>query len=193
MTHQIKIPLHTLDEAKVQELKEKYPGAELNVVLYPEGGASTMSDDEFWEIIEQLDWEQPEDDAILAPAVKALAERSVRQIYDFANALSHRLFQLDQYELARHIGVDAWRKDRYFSVDNFLYVRACVIANGRRFFEQVLQEPSAMPEDISFEALLYLPQLAYEAKTGEKYDYVPAFPIETYSNIKGWKSVKTST
>ena len=44
-----------------------------------------------------------------------------------------------------------------------------------------------MPKDLTFEALLYLPSEAYERKTGQPYDYSPAFPVETYSNQEGWK------
>ncbi|TVL99708.1 MAG: hypothetical protein CV087_16785 [Candidatus Brocadia sp. WS118] len=35
--------------------------------------------------------------------------------------------------------------------------------------------------------LLYVPSAAYEQKTGKPYDYSPSYPIETYSNEKGWK------
>jgi len=44
-----------------------------------------------------------------------------------------------------------------------------------------------MPQNLTFETLLYLPALAYERKTGKKYDYNPAFSVETYSNEKAWK------
>ena len=44
-----------------------------------------------------------------------------------------------------------------------------------------------MPKDITFEALLYLANEAYKRKTGEEMNYIPAYPIETYSNKEGWK------
>jgi hypothetical protein len=81
----------------------------------------------------------------------------------------------------------SWSPDRYFSVDNFLYARCCAVANGQETYQQILLLPERMPKDLTFEALLYLPSEAYERKTGQPYDYSPAFPIETYSNREGWK------
>lgn len=45
-----------------------------------------------------------------------------------------------------------------------------------------------MSIDVTFESLLYLPQEAYEKKTGEKMVYIPLFNYETYSNRKGWEN-----
>jgi len=46
-----------------------------------------------------------------------------------------------------------------------------------------------MPKDMDFEALLYLPDEAYNKKTKtEDYDYQTKFDYETYSNKEGWNS-----
>ena len=74
-----------------------------------------------------------------------------------------------------------------FSVDNFLYARCCVVANGKNAFQEVQKNPTLMPKDKTFEAILYIASTAYTRKMGKKYSYSPTFPIETYSNKKGWQ------
>jgi len=123
---------------------------------------------------------------VVEPAKSILASGPVRQIFEFADLLSEKLYALDCRKYAVHIGEDSWSPDRYFSVDNFLYARCCVVANGQDAYEKVLHDPSQMPKDLTFEALLYIPSEAYERKTGKRYDYTPAYPIETYSNQMGW-------
>lgn len=66
-----------------------------------------------------------------------------------------------------------------------------MVANGKDVYERVLHNPAQMPKDITFEALLYIPSAAYERKTGNQYDYTPAYPIETYSNQESpWECAK---
>ena len=190
MTQSIRIPIRSLNEDLIRELKEKYPEGEVSVELNQDYLKNPLSEIHFWKIIALLDWEKEgDDDAILAPAIAYLANEPVRHIFEFADILSEKLYALDGLEFAQHIGEDAWQADRYFSVDNFLYARCCVIANGQKAYEAVLQDPSLMPKDLTFEDLLYLPSSAYTLKTGAKYEYTPAFPIETYCNDKGWESV----
>ncbi len=43
-----------------------------------------------------------------------------------------------------------------------------------------------MPKDLTFEVLLSIPRKAYELKTGEKFQYVPAYIYETFANTVGW-------
>ncbi len=189
MTSKIKMPLRSLSEEVIKDLQEKYPEAEISVELHPEKSKAPLSEEHFWEVIAMLDWEKEGDDeAVVEPAVAHLAAGPVRQIFEFANLLSEKLYALDAKAYTRHIGEDAWSPGRYFSVDNFLYARCCVVANGKEAYEKVLEDPTQMPKDLTFEELLYIPSKAYERKTGKAYDYSPAYPIETYSNEKGWKS-----
>ena len=58
---------------------------------------------------------------------------------------------------------------------------------GQAYFEQVLNNPSMMPCDISFESLLFLADAAYEQQVGKPFDYQPTSNYETYSNKKGWQ------
>lgn len=43
-----------------------------------------------------------------------------------------------------------------------------------------------MPEDLEFEALLYIVNEAYELKNDEDFDYVAEYDFETFSNKDKW-------
>jgi hypothetical protein len=189
MTTAIKLPLRSLNADIMRDLQEKYPEAEISVNLHQNRNHAPLSEQDFWKIIGLLDWTKEGDDtAILKPAVTYLMASPVRHIFDFADMLSEKLFATDGRVFAQNIGEDSWTKDSFFSVDNFLYARACVVANGKSFFKQVLKDPTKMPKDLTFEALIYLPSDAFEQKTGKNYTYSPAFPIETGSNAKNWEN-----
>lgn len=187
MTTGIKLPLRALNESVIRDLKEKYPEAEISVELHQDRTKGPLSESSFWEIIALLDWSKAGDDeSVVEPAISRLVSGPVRHIFEFADLLSEKLYALDGRTYALHIGVDSWSPERYFSVDHFLYTRCCVVANGKDVYERVLHNPAQMPKDITFEALLYIPSAAYERKTGNQYDYTPAYPIETYSNQASW-------
>jgi Protein of unknown function (DUF4240) len=191
MTTLIKLPLRSLNAATVQDLLEKYPEAEISVQVHRNKARGPLSKQRFWDMIALLDWNQPEGDdaAIVAPAVRALASGPVRHIFEFADLLSEYLYRLDTQAHAVQLGEEAWKAGRYFSVDNFLYARSCVVANGKEKYHQVLKNPTLMPKDMTFEALLYVPSEAYELKMSKQYSYSPAFLIETYSNKAGWNEI----
>ncbi len=183
----IKIPLYQLDADKLAALQAAYPNAELSLDLNQSDNDVILGEQGFWEYINLLDWTASDDEDIIRPAVEALAKQPVRIIFEFADILSMKLFQLDRQDIAQHIGRDAWQPQQYFSVDNFLYARACIIANGKVVFDQTLADPTQTIQDLTFEALLYVPRKAYQLKMGRPYDYMPAYPIETYTNVKGWE------
>ena len=185
----IRVPLRSVNPALVQDWQEKYPNAEVSVVVHQDPKQAPLSEGRFWEIISLLDWSREEegDEAVVEPAVAALTAGTLRHILEFEDILSEKLYQLDARSFAIHIGEDAWSPDRYFSVDNYLYARCCVIANGEEFFKQVLSDPASMPKDLTFEALLCVSSGAYQRKTGRAIQYIPAYPIETYSNEAGWQ------
>lgn len=187
MTTEIKIPLRSLSESVIQDLKEKYPEAEISVALHQDRNKAPLSEAYFWKIISLLDWSKiGDDEAVVEPAIDQLSSGPVRHIFEFADLLSEKLYILDARKYALHIGEDAWSPDHYFSVDNFLYARCCVVANGKDAYDKALYSPAQMPKDFTFEELLYIPSAAYERKTGKRYDYTPTYPIETYSNLTGW-------
>ena len=184
-----------LQEARfetIQHLQKEFPNAQLRIEIGKRDTPPLLLEHRFWEIIHLFDWSDPEDDdAVLAPAVQALAIAPVHHIYLFADLLAIKLFALDARIFAEQIGADAYNPPRYFSPDNFLYARCCVVANGQQAYESVLKQPHLMPKDLTFEALLSLAAKAYFKKTGQKFDYLPLTSIETYSNRMGWTKPKS--
>lgn len=183
MTAQFKINLQQLDLDFIQRLKEQYADATLEIYIAPATDGNPLSEDEFWKIIDKLDWTANEDDEILQAAVDALAAMPTATIYQFQNILSEKLFQLDQPKYAMQVG---YSENQYFSVDGFLYTRACVVANGRTTYEAVLKEEMSMPIDLTFEPILYLAAEAYQQKTGKGFLAIPQYSYETYSNKEAW-------
>ena len=154
-----------------------------------------MNEDVFWEIISRFDWnKEGDDEAVLAPAVAMLAKFNEKEISTFDDILSQKLYMLDGEIYARELDEDsAFRRDgeptsteNYFSQDMFLYVRACVVANGRDYFYDVIENPTNMPKSLDFEALLYLAATAWETKTDKEYDHSNRYDYETCSNEKLW-------
>jgi hypothetical protein len=191
MTTTIKLPIRNLNLTTIRALKFQYPEAEISVEVSSERGNNLLNEATFWEIIGQFDWSKSgNDDEIVAPAIQKLAKGSIRNIYAFADLLSEKLFSLDGFRFAKEIGEDAWSSNQFFSVDNFLYARCCVVANGQDFYQKVLKTPAEMPKNLTFETILYLASTAFEQKTNRKWDYSPAFPIETFGNKAGWKDKK---
>ncbi|WP_374605053.1 DUF4240 domain-containing protein [Arenimonas sp.] len=151
--------------------------------------AAPMNDDTFWRIIGLLDWdEEGDDEAVIEPAVDALAQMPVEAIAGFEETLARKLHALDTRAHAREIGEDAYTDDGDdFSVDTFLYARCCVVANGRELYETVLANPAGFPKDQDFEALLNVAATAHEQKTGEEPEFFDtSVSYETFSNEAGW-------
>lgn len=183
----LKVNVQDLDSQFLADLSQKVAeGGQIEIRIPDERPALELFPDaDFWGIISLLDWGKEEAEEILAPAVGALAAMPVMNIYLFADKLSEKLYQLD----TRAHG-EAYLKsegDDYLSVDDFLYVRCAVVAEGETYFERVHQYPAELDSSISFEPLLNLPHLAYELKTGREFDYFPPLSYETYSNKAAWE------
>lgn len=178
------INLEALNAALVEELKQQFGPAELEikVVDKPE---DWLTEAEFWQVIDLLDWSKSGDDeAVIAPAVAKLAEMPIGNIHQFQDLLSHKLWLLDtRAHATASLGNDL---SANLSVDYFLYDRCCVVANGKDFFEKVLNDPSQMPVGYSFSRLLSVASKAYRIKTGKDFIHIPAYNYETYSNTEGW-------
>lgn len=57
MTTRIRVPLSEIDEKFLQELKEKYSGhTRLDIQLVNLDDIPSFSEDDFWSIIDLLDW-----------------------------------------------------------------------------------------------------------------------------------------
>jgi hypothetical protein len=156
----------------------------------PQKPKNMMSEEEFWAVISLLDWKhQGKDEKVLAPAIKALASKSKAEICRFAERFAFVLYQLDTKAHASNMGEQSYDpKSDYVSADGFLYARCVVVANGREFYETVLNDPTKMPKDMEFESLLGLASSAYEQKTGEEFEYSTGCSFESFSNRGGWQA-----
>ena len=136
-----------------------------------------------------LNWDESGDDeAVIEPVVDCLAQKSNDEIFQFEELLAQKLHALDTKAHAREIGEDAYINEKeYFSVDGFLYSRCVVVANGRPFFQNILENPKEFPKDMEFEPILYIAQEAYEQKNGKAWEYTSPTNYETYENVNGWK------
>lgn len=156
----------------------------------PDWAALPMTEDTFWRIIALFNWKKTGDDeAVIAPAVKALALMPVRNILRFEDILARKLFALDEEKYARYLG-EYSLDGPFFSGDMFLYVRCCAVANGKSFYQKALQDPKQMPRDLDFEPLIRVGPSAHELKTGRELDHVTPVSYETFSNTRGWSHLE---
>ena len=188
MTTVLKVNINDISPQFFQDLKSKFgKSAQVEIrVEEQKHGEGLLSDEQFWEIIGLLDWSKKKRSEIIAPAVKALSMMPMASIYLFHDKLSEKLYLLDTR--AHAAGYLKKQDDDYLSVDDFLYVRCAVVAEGKQYYEEILNNPSEMPIDIDFEHLLSLADDAYQLKTGKEFNYFPIFNYETHSNAEGWKA-----
>lgn len=144
-----------------------------------------MSESTFWSLIALFNWAATSDEAVVEPVVDSLASMTIEEIYAFDDILTDKLYALDTRDHAQEIGEYAYGEG-YFSVDLFLYARCAVVANGQSLYDAVLANPTKFPNDIEFEALLYVAQTAFERKTGQDYSHLPELSYETFANKAGW-------
>lgn len=184
-----RIRLKDLDAKFIEQLRAESRGEDAEVAIWLPGKPDTaaLSENGFWNIIGLLNWELDEPDAVIRPAIDYLNQQPTPAIQAFQDWLSEKLYLLDSEQYAARAGENAYRGPEYpFSVDEFLYARCYVVAQGKEFFERVFGNPEAMPQDQSFEALLRIAARAYKEKTGAPFIYQPAYIIETFANSEGW-------
>lgn len=171
-------------EEQEEKLREFYR----NRKLEPK---AMMSDQQFWKIIGMFDWNQNDEDEIILPSVKYLAKQKIIDIKQFEENLTFKLYCIDTKKHATSIGEGSYNeKEDHFSVDLFLYTRCAAVAKGIEFYQNVLNDPTLMPKEETFEALLSLSAKAYELKTRKEFEYTTGCDYETYSNKDGWKMEK---
>ncbi|NJL76880.1 MAG: DUF4240 domain-containing protein [Saprospiraceae bacterium] len=149
MTAILKVKVEELTAGWLEQIKANYGDAEVEVHIREESSPS-MREELFWAILDQLDWAAVDNAGIIEPAVQQLSTCTLSQIYAFQELLAQKLYQLDTPEHARHIGAAAFSEGRYFSVDYFLYARACVVAHGKAVFDEVLLHPSENAKRFDF-------------------------------------------
>ena len=187
MTAVLNFNLSDLDLQFLKTLKKRFgKTAEVEIRLKGKSPADEiLPDEEFWKIIDLIDWSKKPAKNKLQPAIKRLAKMPVSAIYIFADKLSEKLYRLDTKQHAQ--AYSANEPDNFISVDDFLYARCAVVAEGSEYYEKVLNDPSQMPKNLVFEPILSLADYAFEQKTGEEFNYIPTFNYETHSNLAGWQ------
>lgn len=175
-----------LDHTLLDDLKDQFGHANVEIRVHDVPDAAGMlKENDFWDVIQQLDWSKDSNDQIIEPVVDTLSKMYAANIYQFQDILSEKLWRLDT---RAHAAVFTGEEEEgYLSADDFLYARCGVVANGRAFYEQVVSNPGTIPADMTFSPLLRIAKKAYERKTGKKMTIVPAFNYETGSNTQGWQ------
>ncbi len=181
------VNIDEMDTKFVETLKRDFAHTAAEIRLQgPSGSGAFFAESDFWEFIGLLDWAQEGDDAkVVEPLVGHLANQPLSHIYRFSDVLAEKLWQLDTRAHAQ-VFLDDPEEEGYLSVDDFLYTRCAVVANGPDYYEKVLKSPAKVPKDLTFEPLLYIALKAYKRKTGKDFTAIPARNYETYSNKGGW-------
>ncbi len=191
MSSVYQIKLADLNPQLLQELQTQYGNTAVELHVTAPVRWSDEEETWFWAAIERLDWSQESNDTlVIQPLVQYLATQPLHLIFRFADILSEKLYRLDALAFAENMGEYSFREGYYFSVDDFLYARCCVVANGRKAYQNVLDDPEEMPDEQTFGALLRVASEAYQLKTGQRMHYQPAYAIETFSNKDGWKETE---
>lgn len=182
-----RVKLKDLNKEYLKKLQEQAPDSEQEVTIWFPQKSTALSADEFWQIINLLDWKKRKATTIMAVAINQLSQLPVKKIKAFDDILSERLFLLDGQKYAENTGQNAYKgASEPFSVDGFLYARCMAVAQGKTTFEKIINNPTKMVKDDSFEPLLSLASQAYTNKTGKVYNHTPAYIYETFANTKGW-------
>jgi len=192
MSEVIHINVDDLNTDLIEEIKEKYRGAKLQIKVSPPP-FNSKDEDWFWQVIAKLDWKKTgNNEEIVKPVINYLSTQPNDRIFLFQDILSQKLHALDGQKFAENIGKNAYGKDDYFSGDDFLYIRCAVVANGKDAYGEILKTPAKIFKDKSFNPLLYLAERAFLQKNKAALNRLPAYNYETFFNENGWgdKAIK---
>jgi hypothetical protein len=152
-----------------------------------------MTGNDFWKLIEtsinhavlQNLGEDDYPEELVQPIEDKLAQMGIAEIEEFEEYLAKALYDIDGVIYADNAGPSGE------SGDGFLYCRCWVVANGKTFYEEVLNNPTRMPKTIAdwCEPLLYVASNAWARKTGnnpEEWPYETKVSYETGSNSAQW-------
>lgn len=74
-----------------------------------------MNEAVFWALIAMLNWNATgNDEAVIAPVVEELSQKSIEEIEQFDDILASKLYALDTKAHATEIGEDAYREGGVF-------------------------------------------------------------------------------
>ena len=145
-----------------------------------------MTDIDFFHFTDMLDWSKQGDDmAVMEPLIACLVQWGDNLIFAFAEKMAELLYRLDTKEIA----AGAYKKEEYFSDDEFLYIRCTALVNGKPFYNAIVNKRRKLKRDLEFEAILYAPVCAWtrlHGKSAGEYPYVTKVSYESGSNKEGW-------
>lgn len=171
-----------LNQEAINAIQERFGDAQLVINVESSKHKEMFTEESCWALIKQLDWNEGDDEQIVAPLISSLVDESVAHIYQFSDWLAKKLWLLDTPAYAKNMIA----QDDFLSVDDFLYARCAVVANGETYYGTVLNNPEQFPTTVTFLSLLYAPLVAFEKKTKEEMVYIPLYNYETYGNKKAW-------
>ena len=188
MSTVLKINVQELNTKFVENLKKEFAHSDLEIWVHDQAEpVQSFSEGDFWQLINRLDWaDEAEDAKVVEPVIQALEGLPLAHIYRFYDIMAEKLWHLDTRKHAQ-VFLDDPEEEGYLSSNDFLYARCAVVANGKQYYEEVLNKPSKMPKELTFEPLLTIATKAYRRKTGKEFMALPTFNYETYSNKAGWE------
>lgn len=146
-----------------------------------------MTDIDFFYFTDMLDWSKQGDDmAVLEPLIACLAQWGDELIFAFDDKMTELLYSLDSRAIANSIYKDM----EHFSGDEFLYIRCTALVNGKPHYNAVLKGRRKLKANMEFEAILYVPMLAWARRHGkdtDDYSHATKLSYETGSNEEGWR------
>ena len=150
-----------------------------------------MTRKDFFEInMKVCDWDASgNDEKVLRPLIEHLAKQPDETIFCYDEIMAELLFELDTKQIFQRACQYAPQTD-----DAFLYSRCCALVNGEAYYEKVKDGSSNELWEMEFEAILYVPMLAWAMKYGEdadNYPYMTTKSYETGSNTEGWKQCES--
>jgi len=142
----------------------------------------------FWQLIGAIDraaLRSGDEDGAVQPLIDALAAHGEKELQEFEDLLTERLYDIDSEAHADAAGASGK------SGDGFLYARCYVVASGEAYYQRVLGDPAVMPRSIEewCEPLLYVARRAWAASTGkdeEDWEHEGPLSYETGSNAAKW-------
>ena len=103
MTAVLTMDIQELNTQFVEELKHQFAHSDVEIRVHERpNAASAFTVNDFWHIIEKLDWsKEGDDDAVVEPVVKILQSQPLAHIYRFSDILSEKLWHLDARQYAQ--------------------------------------------------------------------------------------------
>jgi hypothetical protein len=126
-----------------------------------------MNTNEFWNIIESAQAEDPDPNAVAATVQSTLEGMLLEEVVEFNRELNQR--QLDSFRW--DLWAVAYIVNGGCSDDGFAYFRAWLITKGRAYFEAAMGNPLRAADEAGFdenecEEMLYVASSVYHEMTG---------------------------